>query len=217
MSDPANFDHQEFPLEPPKKDWPRARGKECIIVAEDSESLRDLMLAMLSGLGYEVLTAAGGHEALRQIERHHGVDLVITDAIMPKGGGFQIMDEMHHKWPRTPILITSGYTEEIEGGLRERLAARHGVAASANERPEGEAAEAAAATEARVSTDTAAGAAADPGDPGEPEGEEEAARTAAPAALVEFLPKPFTPEQLARLVRDILDRSKGLVSPRERA
>src|SRR6185295_16374598 len=49
---------QDFPLEPPKKDWPRARGKESVIVAEDSEALRDLMLAMLSGLGYEVLTAA---------------------------------------------------------------------------------------------------------------------------------------------------------------
>ena len=41
MSDPVDFDHQEFPLEPPKKDWPRARGRESIIVAEDSESLRD--------------------------------------------------------------------------------------------------------------------------------------------------------------------------------
>jgi CheY-like chemotaxis protein len=204
MSDPADFDQQEFPLEPPKKDWPRARGRESIIVAEDSESLRDLMLAMLSGLGYEVLTASGGHDALRQIERHHGVDLVITDAIMPKGGGFQIMDEMQQRWPRTPILITSGYTEEIEAGLRERLAAREGVAAGApehaEEKDEGE---------VRGGPNTSGGPIHDDESP-EPEElpEEE------PEALVEFLPKPFTPEQLARLVRDILDRSKGLV-PRE--
>src|SRR5688572_31559379 len=75
-------EEQEYPLEAPRQEWPHARGKECVLVAEDSEALRDLVLAMLSGLGYEVLTAAGGHEALRQIEKHHGVDLVITDAIM---------------------------------------------------------------------------------------------------------------------------------------
>ena len=199
MSDPVDFDQQEFPLEPPKKDWPRARGRESIIVAEDSESLRDLMLAMLSGLGYEVLTASGGHDALRQIERHHGVDLVITDAIMPKGGGFQIMDEVQQRWPRTPILITSGYTEEIEAGLRERLAQREGVGAATEE------------------IEHEAGGTNNSGGPINDEREdpeEELPEDDIPEALVEFLPKPFTPEQLARLVRDILDRSKGLV-PRE--
>jgi len=201
MSYPVDFDHQEFPLEPPKKDWPRARGRESIIVAEDSESLRDLMLAMLSGLGYEVLTASGGHDALRQIERHHGVDLVITDAIMPKGGGFQIMDEVQQRWPRTPILITSGYTEEIEAGLRERLAQREGVAAAAAEHVE----------EVEHEGQNTSGGPIN--DEREAE-EEEFPEDDVPEALVEFLPKPFTPEQLARLVRDILDRSKGLV-PRE--
>lgn len=210
MSDPVDFDHQEFPLEPPKKEWPRARGRESVIVAEDSESLRDLMLAMLSGLGYEVLTAGGGHDALRQIERHHGVDLVITDAIMPKGGGFQIMDEVQQRWPRTPILITSGYTEEIEAGLRERLAAREGVAA---ELP---------AEEAEHATEEARGAAAQGGGASAKEreaGEDnpDLPEDDLPDALIEFLPKPFTPEQLARLVRDILDRTKGLLPRQERA
>src|SRR5258708_26143204 len=135
----SDFDHQEFPLEPPRKEWPRARGKESIVVAEDSESLRDLMLAMLSGLGYEVLTAGGGHDALRQVERHRGVDLVITDAIMPRGGGFQIVDGMRQKWPQTPILITSGYTDEIQAGLKERLQSRGAVdAADAPDAPPAE-------------------------------------------------------------------------------
>jgi len=201
MSDPSDFDHQEFPLEPPKKDWPRARGKESVIVAEDSESLRDLMLAMLSGLGYEVLTASGGHEALRMIERHHGVDLVITDAIMPKGGGFQIMDGVQAKWPHTPILITSGYTEEIEAGLRERLAQNQSVPSAADL--------AAEESEAQAAGESGSTAGGESGE--RPLSDDE------PASLVEFLPKPFTPEQLARLVRDILDRSKGLVPPRGRA
>jgi CheY-like chemotaxis protein len=195
MADHPESEEQEFPLEPPKQDWPRARGKECILIAEDSEPLRDLVLAMLSGLGYEVLTAAGGHEALRQVERHHGVDLVITDAIMPKGGGFQIMDEMRERWPGTPILFTSGFTEEIEAGLRERLGDRApGQAAAADE-------------------DAEEGVAGDDPEASETADEEDEA----PAPVVEFLAKPFKPEKLAHLVREILDRVKSGAPPRRGA
>jgi CheY-like chemotaxis protein len=186
-------EEQEYPLEAPRQDWPHAKGKECVVVAEDSEALRDLVLAMLSGLGYEVLTAGGGHEAIRQIEKHHGVDLVITDAIMPKGGGFQIIDEMRTRWPGTPIVITSGFTEEIEAGLRERTggAARPGEV-SADDPVDDEEADAAAA-----------------------ESGDAPVTASAPTPIIEFLPKPFKPEQLARLVRDVLDRSRSDV-PRNR-
>ncbi len=186
-------DEQEYPLEAPRQDWPHARGKECVVVAEDSEALRDLVLAMLSGLGYEVLTAGGGQEALRQIEKHHGVDLVITDAIMPRGGGFQIIDAVRSRWPGTPIVITSGFTEEIEAGLRERTGTLVPASESTgDERADDEAAEA-AATEA--------------GDP--------AITASVPAPIIEFLPKPFKPEQLARLVREVLDRARS-DAPRKR-
>ncbi len=191
MSDERQDDQQDFPLEPPQKDWPRARGKECVVIAEDSEPLRDLMLAMLSGLGYEVLTAGGGHEALRQIERHHGVDLVITDAIMPRGGGFQIIDKMRGSYPGTPIVITSGFTEEIEAGLRERTGVGlEPVAETASETADD------ASLETTETTETAVTA-------------------GPPQPLIEFLPKPFRPEQLARLVRDVLDRSRS-DAPRKR-
>ena len=190
MAEDRPDEEQEFPLVPPQQDWPRARGKECVLVAEDSEALRDLVLAMLSGLGYEVLTAGGGHEAMRQIERHHGVDLVITDAIMPRGGGFQIIDEMREQWPGTPIVITSGFTEEIEAGLRERT----GGGASAAP---------ASATSGEEPVDEAT----------TPDGD--AVATRGPTPLIEFLAKPFKPEQLAHLVRDILDRSRS-DAPRKR-
>jgi CheY-like chemotaxis protein len=188
----SDFDEQEFPLEPPKKDWPRARGKECVLVAEDSESLRDLMLAMLSGLGYEVLTAGGGHDALRQLERHHGVDLVITDAIRPRGGGFQIVDGMRQKWPHTPILITSGYTDEIEAGLKERLHSRLG---GPEEPPASGTSGPAPEETPRIIAESGAPEAA-----GTSGGETEADVESEAPAVMEFLPKPFTPEQLVTMV-----------------
>lgn len=193
MSEERPDDEQEFPLEPPRQDWPHARGKECVLVAEDSEALRDLVLAMLSGLGYEVLTAGGGHDALRQIERHHGVDLVITDAIMPRGGGFQIIDDMREHWPGTPIVITSGFTEEIEAGLRERTGVSPGGSADA------------------ADDDTDASGRDVPA----AESGEAPLTASAPSPIIEFLPKPFKPEQLARLVRDVLDRSRS-DAPRKR-
>lgn len=193
MEDLKSWDQQDFPLEPPKKDWPRARGRETIVVAEDSEPLRDLMLALLSGLGYEVITAAGGHEALRLIEKQHGVDLIVTDTIMPKGGGFQIVDEVHAHWPATPIILTSGFSEEIEAGLKDRVVGRLGGKEGAEDDSADPASERA--------NEAAAGEADD-----EP---------ATAASIVEFLPKPFSPEQLARLVRDILDRAKAGVPPRK--
>lgn len=194
MAEDRPEDEAEFPLEPPRQEWPHARGKECVLVAEDSEALRDLVLAMLSGLDYEVLTATGGHEALRQIEKHHGVDLVITDAIMPRGGGFQIIDEVRTRWPGTPIVITSGFTEEIEAGLRERLGVPAGGETAAD--------------------DKAAGG-DDDGDPAAAETGDAAITASAPAPIIEFLPKPFKPEQLARLVRDVLDRARS-DAPRKR-
>ena len=82
MTDEHPDDELEFPLEPPRQEWPHARGKECVVVAEDSEALRDLVLAMLSGLGYELGQNALNEAFVRFKELADKKKLVYDDDII---------------------------------------------------------------------------------------------------------------------------------------
>jgi CheY-like chemotaxis protein len=68
---------------------------------------------LLKGLGYTVLTAANGIEALSvQHERSTGhVDLLFTDVVMPHMNGMELADRVRALYPHTRILFTSAYTE----------------------------------------------------------------------------------------------------------
>jgi two-component system cell cycle sensor histidine kinase/response regulator CckA len=70
----------DSPLESP-------RGSETILVVEDEAGVRTLVCEMLKQLGYNVLPAADGDEALRLLAQHGSVDVLLTDVIMPVMGG----------------------------------------------------------------------------------------------------------------------------------
>jgi two-component system cell cycle sensor histidine kinase/response regulator CckA len=82
--------------------------------------VRKLAAATLRERGYTVLEAADGEEALDLAQQHsEGLDLVLTDVVMPAMGGKELADAVRRTHPQTRVLFTSGYTEEIIG--------RHGV------------------------------------------------------------------------------------------
>ena len=88
----------------------RAIGTESILVVEDDEELRAYTTETLRELGYFVLEAANGAEALESLERRP-VDLLFTDVVMPGGvNGRQLADEARRRWPRLKVLFTTGYT-----------------------------------------------------------------------------------------------------------
>ncbi|HVR82695.1 MAG TPA: response regulator, partial [Planctomycetota bacterium] len=98
------------------------RGTETILLVEDSESVRKLMVTVLSASGYPVLVAQDGEEALRQLGRHKGtVHLLITDIVLPGMGGPEIACQVARTRPETKVLFTSGYTERgvVENGVLE--------------------------------------------------------------------------------------------------
>jgi CheY-like chemotaxis protein len=121
---------------------PAGSGGETILVAEDEEQVRKLVDRVLSRLGYTVLSAADGAEALSLEANHAGrIDLLLTDMVMPGMGGGELSRRMLERQPALKVLLMSGYSEEL-------VAAEHGE--------------------------------------------------------VPFLPKPFTPEELAAKVREVL-------------
>ena len=85
-----------------------------ILVVEDDERVRDLTVARLRNLGYEVLEAGDGPQALQVLGEQERVDLVFIDLIMPGGiSGLDLCDMVREKWPHVRPLLTSGYAEEL--------------------------------------------------------------------------------------------------------
>ena len=88
------------------------RGTETVLVAEDEPAVRELVCQTLEQLGYTVLRAADGHEALDILERQGPVHLVLTDVIMPVMGGRELAKRVSSFEPGTKVVYMSGYTDD---------------------------------------------------------------------------------------------------------
>ncbi|HYJ47299.1 MAG TPA: response regulator, partial [Pyrinomonadaceae bacterium] len=98
-------------------------GTERILLVEDEEMLRDITREILENLGYTVLVAADGAEALTLCEKQScQFDLIITDVVMPRISGRELVDELRKVWPKQRVLYMSGYTDDAilrHGVLKE--------------------------------------------------------------------------------------------------
>jgi PAS domain S-box-containing protein len=91
---------------------------ETILVADDEDDVREVVGAMLRSLGYRVIDARNGAEALELFrERFRGIDLVLLDRMMPRMTGDQAFAEMRRISPAVRGLLASGYDES--GRIRE--------------------------------------------------------------------------------------------------
>ncbi|MBL8547052.1 MAG: CHASE3 domain-containing protein [Hyphomonadaceae bacterium] len=82
-----------------------------ILVVEDEERVRNLSVASLRELGYTVVHASSGEEALRKLEAKPAVTLMFTDIVMPGMSGRRLSDEAKAKYPELKVLYTTGYTQ----------------------------------------------------------------------------------------------------------
>jgi len=104
----------------PAPNLAQSRGGATILVVEDSEPLRDLIFETLETMGYTALMAPDGHQAMRICTQFSGtIDLLLTDVMMPKMKGPEVMRRVKQMRPDIGVLFMSGYTNDVT--------LRHGV------------------------------------------------------------------------------------------
>jgi len=92
---------------------PSLRGNETLLVVEDEDDLRDSICEYLASLGYNVLAAASGPQALdiaAQFEAR--IDLLISDLVMPRLGGRELAQLLTAARPALKTIFISGYTDD---------------------------------------------------------------------------------------------------------
>ena len=90
------------------------RGTETILVAEDDENVRKIVVEILEAYGYKTIVAIAGDDAVAKFQQHHDqIAMVFLDVIMPRKNGWQVFEEIQQIRPGTKVLFTSGYTDEI--------------------------------------------------------------------------------------------------------
>lgn len=96
-----------------------------ILIIEDEEVLSGLLQKKLTREGYDLSMARNGEEGLERM-REVKPDLILLDIIMPKMGGFEVMEEMvkDEELKKIPIIIISNSGQPVEIGRAQKLGAR---------------------------------------------------------------------------------------------
>jgi PAS domain S-box-containing protein len=88
-------------------------GGETILLVEDEQQVREVASLILRRGGYKVLLAENGEQGLAVAEEHgRGIDLLITDVVMPRMNGRQLVERLTPRWPDLKVLFMSGYTDD---------------------------------------------------------------------------------------------------------
>jgi PAS domain S-box-containing protein len=126
---PVRTEDEERPARPAEPDAAAATGNgEQVLVVDDEEFILETTREALRDVGYRVLTATGGEEALRALEEADGaVDVVVTDLRMPDMDGFDLIRTLRARNPSLPIVAASGVAdgrtdEALDAGAHAFLA-----------------------------------------------------------------------------------------------
>ncbi|WHO38697.1 CHASE3 domain-containing protein [Sphingobium sp. AP49] len=103
-------DMMDAPARTAPVELPRARGEEIILVVEDEERVRHMSVDSLRELGYVIVQASDGEQALAMLAIQPRIDLLFTDIVMPGINGRILADRAREQRPDLKVLYTTGYT-----------------------------------------------------------------------------------------------------------
>ena len=104
----AQSPHQRLHLEPPRQ------RSVTVLIVEDNDNLRNLLQRTLEGVGFSVLPAADGAEALRWSEQHEGtINIVVSDIVMPGLNGLELSKLIRAARPETKFLFITGFGDQF--------------------------------------------------------------------------------------------------------
>ena len=90
------------------------KGTETVLLVEDADALRKLARSFLADHGFHVLAAPNGEAAVEITKSHNGgIDLLLTDVVMPGMNGRCLADQLLAKWPALKVIFISGYTDSF--------------------------------------------------------------------------------------------------------
>ena len=101
------------------------RGTETLLVVEDEEFIREAICEFLRSLGYKVLGASSGEQALVIASKQKRIDLLLTDIVMSKMSGRDLSQMLGRLRPELKTIHMSGYTKDdaLQHGIHELGAA----------------------------------------------------------------------------------------------
>jgi CheY-like chemotaxis protein len=86
-----------------------------VLLVDEDDLVREGTRRMLERLGYRVLEAADGRDALRLGDSAGGVDLVVADVVLRGMGGKELADRVASRWPGVQVLLTAGSAQDVLG------------------------------------------------------------------------------------------------------
>ncbi len=100
----------------PKPETGKVRAAETVLVAEDEDLVRSVLVRILTKAGYQVLPAENGAAALKLCREHDEIALAILDVVMPDLSGPQVYEQIQKFRPGLPALFCSGYNDASRAG-----------------------------------------------------------------------------------------------------
>ena len=104
----------------PEADASESEGEgRHVLVVEDNIEVGQFASQILEDLGYKTTWAKNAEDALKSLDLGLDVDIVFSDVVMPGIGGIELAERIHIRWPRLPVVLTSGYSHVLaEQGSR---------------------------------------------------------------------------------------------------